>query len=124
VKFSAGGFGIGIGAGDDAGRSELSVGASFALAGASVAVAYKDFDNDRETISANVGYGINGVSLGLTFETEAGDVNDGDNKIRFDAGYDLGNGFNISGRVNAFSDDGNDGGGDLTDYRILFNKSF
>jgi len=123
VKFSAGGFGIGIGAGDDAGRSELSVGATFALAGASVGVGYKDLDNGLEFINATVGYGISGWSLGLTFETSSGDVNADDNQIRFDAGYDLGNGMNVSGRVNVITDD-DDSDGDLTDYRVLLTKAF
>ena len=123
VKFSAGGFGIGIGAGDDAGRSEMSVGATFGLGGASVGLAYKDFDNNRETISAKASYGVGNASLGLTFETEAGDVNDGDTSIRFDAGYNLGASTNISTRINMFTDD-SDSNGDATNYRVLLTKAF
>lgn len=123
AKYSIAGFGVGIGFGDDAGRSEFSVGATFALAGASAGLAYKDFDDDRQTISGTIGYGIGKTSLGATFETETGDVNDGDLSLRFDAGYDLGSGMNVSGRVNVFTDDSDDSG-DITDYRLLLVKSF
>lgn len=123
VKFSAGGFGIGIGAGTVGDDSRMSVGATFGLGGASVGVAYKDFDNNRETISAKASYGAGKTSFGLTFETEAGDVNDGDTSIRLDAGYDLGASMNLSARVNMFTDD-SDGTGDETNYRLLLTKAF
>jgi len=123
VKFALGGFNIGLGAADIDGLTRTSVGASFSYAGASIALAAKDFDNDRSTVGAKVGYSISGVSLGLTFEAEAGDVNDGDSKIRFDAGYNLGGGMNVSTRINVFTDDDN-GDNDLTDYRVMLNKSF
>jgi len=124
VKFSAGGFDVGVGFGDDAGASEFSVGAGFSLAGASVTLGFKDFDNDRSTIAASAGYGFGDFSVGLEFEGEAGDVNDGDTLIRFNAGYDMGSGMNLSTRVNVFTDDGDDGDGDLTDFRLLLTKAF
>lgn len=122
VKFSLGGFAIGVGAGDTDGISKVSAGASFSYAGASIGVAMKDFDNDRSTIGAKVGYSISGVSLGLTFEAESGDVNDGDAKVRFDAGYGLGGGMDVSFRANIFSSD--DAAKEVTDYRVLLSKSF
>ncbi len=123
VKFSAAGFGIGIGVGTDDDRDELSVGASYSIAGVSLAVAFKDFDLGRETIGAKASYGWGDFSAGITFEGEAGDVDDGDALLRFDLGYDLGNGMNISTRLNSFTDD-SDSSGDLLDYRLLLTKAF
>ena len=124
VKFSLGGFGIGVGFGDEDGDSELSAGASFSFAGASVAASYKDFDNDVETFAVGVGYGIAGWSVGVQWEAFVGDVNDDDSLVRFNAGYDLGNGMNFSGRVNVFTDDDESSSGDFTDYRVLLTKAF
>lgn len=132
AKFTAGGFGIGLGFGGVGDDSVISAGASFGLGGASVAVAYKDFDNDKATIGAKASWAVNGISLGLTYEGDIGDADD-DNKIRLDAGYDLGGGMSISTRVNIYSGDGasstDDAGvvttdDDLTDYRIQLAKSF
>jgi predicted porin len=115
VKFNAGGFGIGLGFADADDTTRLSAGASFSFAGASVGVAFKDFDGE-ETISAKAGWGAGDLSLALTYEAQQqGD----DSKIRFDAGYDLGGDMSISTRVNVLDSDT-----DLTDYRILFAKSF
>ncbi len=124
IKFSVGGFALGVGGANNTGAdtTTLSAGASFGFGGASLAVAFKDFDNDRQTIGGKVGYSIGGVSLGLTYEAEAGDVNDGDQKIRFDAGYGLGGGIGLSTRVNVFTAD--DSSRDLTDYRVMITKSF
>ncbi len=124
IKFSVGGFALGVGgasAGDD---TRMSAGASFGFGGASIGLAYKDFDNERQTIGGKVGYSVGGVSLGLTYEAEAGDVNDGDSKLRFDAGYGLGGGVGISTRINVFTGGDNSGNADKTDYRVMITKSF
>ena len=102
----------------------MSAGASFSFAGASVAASYKDFDNDVETFAVGVGYGIAGWSVGVQWEAFVGDVNDDDSLVRFNAGYDLGNGMNFSGRVNVFTDDDESSSGDFTDYRVLLTKAF
>ena len=124
IKYSIAGFGIGAGWGDDDELGTLySLGATYDIAGASVAVAYKDFDNERETFSATAAYGWNDISLGVTLETEVGDVNEDDVSVRFDAGYNLGASTNISTRVNIFTDDSDDDG-DFIDYRLLLQKTF
>ncbi len=123
IKFSAGGFGIGLGFGTVGDDSRMSAGATFGLGGASIGVAFKDFDNDRSTISAKGSYSIGKATLALSYEAEAGDVNDGDNKIRFDASYSLGGAMTISTRFNAFTDD-SDSSGDVSDYRVLLSKDF
>lgn len=125
VKFSAGGFGIGIGAGDQNDASALSVGASYAIGGATVALAFKDFEGDRgatstEAIGAKVSFSLGDIGMGLTFENAevtdaAGVTTDGD-KIRLDASYGLGGGWGTSARVNVTDD--------VTDYRVQFSKSF
>ncbi len=118
VKFNAGGFGIGLGFANHDELTQMSAGATFSFAGASVGVAFKDFDNDRQTIGAKASWAAGDISLGLTYEADQGDVGD-DSKIRFDAGYDLGGDMNISTRVNVL-----DSATDVTDYRVLFAKSF
>ena len=99
----------------------MSVGASFALAGASVAVAMKDKDNGEESISANVGYAISGVSLGLTYEVNTGTTNEDDAAVRFDAGYGLGGGMKASLRIDSSMPDVGDG---VTGWRLMMSKSF
>lgn len=118
VKFNAGGFGVGLGFGNVGDATVMSVGATFSLAGASVGLAFKDLDNDKQTISAKAGWSAGDLSLGLTYEADQGDVGD-DSKIRFDAGYALGGDMSISTRVNVL-----DSATDVTDYRVLFAKSF
>lgn len=118
AKFSAGGFGIGLGFANHDDLTQMSAGATFSFAGASVGVAFKDFDNDKQTISAKASWAAGDVSLGLTYEADQGDVGD-DSKIRFDAGYDLGGDMSVSTRVNVL-----DSATDVTDYRVLFAKSF
>ena len=118
VKFSAGGFGIGLGFANHDELTQMSVGATFSFAGASMGVAFKDFDNDKQTISAKASWSAGDLSLGLTYEADQGDVGD-DSKIRFDAGYDLGGDMSVSTRVNVL-----DSATDVTDYRVLFAKSF
>ena len=122
IKFSLGGFAIGVGGGTRGDVDRMSAGASFSAAGASIGVAYKSLDDDRQTAGIKVGYGISGVSLAVTVEAEVGDTNDGDSKIRFDAGYGLGGGMNISFRANSFTSD--DASKEVTDYRVLLAKSF
>jgi len=158
IKFSAGGFAIGVGAGDVNEEAGLSAGASFTVAGFSVGVAFKSLEQqvqtaaveavpadgatpavpavaavlaDRETISASLGYGIGNVSAKLTFEAEQGDFNEDDTKMRFDLGYGLGGGMDISTRINVFTDElttaqkaAGATAADLTDYRVMLTKSF
>ena len=69
VKFGAFGFGIGIGVADLDGLTQSSVGASFGIAGFSIAGAFKDFDNDFESIGVQIGYGFAGVSLSCLLYT-------------------------------------------------------
>lgn len=123
IKFALGGFNIGIGAADLDGLTQTSAGASFSFAGASVAVALKDKDNGVESIGAKIGYGISGVSLGLTIEQGTGDANEDTTLVRFDAGYDLGGGMNISTRIQSTTDDADDAN-DLSTYRLMLAKSF
>ena len=122
VKFSLGGFAIGVGAADLDGDSRLSAGASFSFAGASVGVAYKDFDNDRQTVGAKLGYSVSGVSIGLTYEAEAGDVNDGDSALRLDLGYGLGGGMDFNFRAQSNMSD--TAANELSTWRYLLTKSF
>lgn len=121
VKFGAFGFGIGIGVADDDGDTLTSVGASFGIAGFSIAGAFKDFDNDFESVGIQIGYGIAGVSLNLTIEDGTGDANDDESIVRFDVGYGLGGGMNVSGRVDSIESAGVE---DVVAYRVLLSKSF
>ncbi len=130
VKFALGGFNIGVGVSDIDGETRSSVGAGFSFAGASVAVALKDVaDNpagaaDFSTVGFQVGYGIAGVSIGVTYEAFEDGARDGDNLLRLDLGYDLGGGMNISTRFNVLSAGDNSGTDEVTDYRVLLAKSF
>ena len=115
-------------------------------------------DSDATVAAVQVGYAIAGVNLGLTYQLVAqddfdfqlsdqgedgddadlsGTFSDGDfSAIRFDAGYDLGGGLDISTRITAFSnsgdfdvdasefDEGNFVNDDLTEYRVQLTKNF
>ncbi len=116
AKFSAGGFGIGVGVGDVNEATVMSVGASYSISGVSLALAFKD-DDAEQYLSAKAGWSLGAVSMGLTYEGMQ-DVGD-DTKIRFDAGYDLGDGYRISTRVNMLDADT-----DVTDYRLLLSADF
>ncbi|MFK7890402.1 MAG: hypothetical protein AB8B63_06270, partial [Granulosicoccus sp.] len=119
-------------------RSEsqnISAGATFTFAGASIAAHYwtkeVDLDNggvtneETEGFAIQGGYGFGGVAAKLTFatiESANNDTVDG-NKIRLDLGYDLGGGLNASTRITATTDD-SEGGEDLTEWRVQLAKSF
>ncbi len=130
VKFNAAGFGIGIGVGDQNDASRMSVGASYGIGGATVALAFKDLDT-YESIGAKVSWSVGDIGLGLTFEANQGDVAaQDDSKIRLDASYGLGGGWAVSSRVNMLSvgdsavDDTGAAVEDKTDYRVQVSKSF
>ncbi len=116
IKFNAGGFGIGLGVADVNEATHMSVGATYSIGGASLGLAFKD-DEAEQYVSAQVGWGVGDISMGLTYEGMQ-DVGD-DSKIRFDAGYDLGDGFRISTRVNML-----DAATDVTDYRLMLSADF
>ena len=127
VQFNIGGFGVGIGVGNDNSggedRDELSAKATFAIAGFDVGVSYKDLDLDREVLGLEASYGIDKWSFNVGFEGELGDVNEDDTVIRLNAGYDIAPSLNLSGRVNFTTDDSNSDG-DFIDYRLLLQKVF
>jgi len=139
AKFNIGGFAIGVGAEqrvekdegvDNVDTMNFSVGASFALAGASVAVHYVDAEGDaddngevdddnRNVIGVKLGYAIAGVSLGLTHHIQ--DIGDNNETItRLDLGYGLGGGMKASGRYQI--DDGDTDGADS--WKLVLTKSF
>jgi predicted porin len=119
AKFSWNGLGLGIGMQDLDENTNIGATASFAYAGASIALQFSQLgDADDDTVvAAKVGYSISGVSLGLTFSQQQ-DAED--TKIRFDAGYDLGGGLGISTRINSRDNNGEDS----SDWRIQLAKSF
>ena len=123
VKFDFAGFGVGVGIGDDDGRDELSAAVTYAIAGISLGASYKDLDEDREILGLEASYGIDKWSFNIGFEGELGDVNEDDTVVRFNAGYDILDNLNLSGRVNVFTDDDDDDG-DVVDYRLLLQKTF
>jgi len=121
AKFSWNGLGLGIGMQDLDENTNIMATASFAYAGASIALQFGQIGaaDDDTVVGAKVGYSISGVSLALTFSQQQ-DAED--TKIRFDAGYDLGGGLGISTRINS-----NDNGltdTDSSDWRIQLAKSF
>ena len=176
AKFALGGVTVGLGyelrnlSDDEVGNA--AIGASFAIAGFSVAAHYALLENtldqagitfpdeveagdsDATVVAVQVGYGIAGVNLGLTYQFIQQDDFDFDlssdggvpltgeatdverSVIRFDAGYDLGGGMDISTRISVFSGDGdfdvdvseigNDDfvDDDLTEYRVQLTKTF
>lgn len=134
LKFGFGGFAIGLGAEERGGNMNASVGASFGFAGASIAAHYVTKENDGDAddgnvVAVQVGYGIAGVELKLTYSLAEDffDLTDDDpdfeTKIRLDAGYGLGGGTSISTRITANQDEvGN--GDDLLEYRLQLEKSF
>ena len=123
VKFDFAGFGIGVGVGEDGDNSEFSVGATYSIAGVSLGASYKDLDNEFEVLGLEASYGINKWSFNIGFEGSLGDFNEDDTVVRFNAGYDIIDSLNLSGRVNVFTDDDDDDG-DVTDFRLLLQKTF
>jgi len=119
AKFSWNGLGLGIGMQDLDEATNVGATASFAYAGASIALQFGQIGaaDDDTVVAAKVGYSISGVSLALTFSQQQ-DAED--TKIRFDAGYDLGGGLGISTRINQRDNDG----ADSSDWRIQLAKSF
>jgi len=102
--------------------TQFSVGAGYSIAGFSLALAYKDFDEDDNAISFTAGYSIFGGSALFTYEGNTGDVDDEAALFRLDFGYDLGNGTNISTRFNIRED--NDEFNEFNDVRLLLVKAF
>ena len=147
AKFTLAGVTIGAGYelrdlgadGDGGDRGNFAVGASFALAGFSIGAHYwlqeganreADFDGDDQSIAVQVGYGIAGVNLGLTYALLTSDLTESDeaedSTIRLDAGYDLGGGMDISTRISSIDNDpARDGlDSDLVEYRVQLTKNF
>ena len=159
AKFTLAGVTIGAGyelrnlgeAGDTTSTGNFAVGATFALAGFSIGAHYWlqegadgdiDFDpdgadelseeGDLQSIAVQVGYGIAGVNLGLTYARLTTDITNvtGDDTndastIRLDAGYDLGGGLDVSTRISAINDDpADDDSSDLVEYRVQLTKNF
>ena len=163
IKFNFAGATIGAGFEDRGELTNFSVGASYAIAGFSLAAhawskgqlevdATEDEEGDFTGVDVNqslddqtafavqVGYGIAGVSLGLTYSvqtTQAGVVIDTDGDgvndnvgtgeaeesvIRFDAGYDLGGDMAVSTRIQNKSFDSD--ADDVLEYRVMLSKSF
>lgn len=124
AKFNIGGFSIGIGGEQRDELTNMSVGASFALAGASVAVHYVDKEVDgadnTNIIGLKVGYAISGVSIGLSHFIQSADGDSEETKSRLDLGYSLGGGMSASARYNV--DAGDTDGAD--DWRLMLTKSF
>ncbi len=103
----------------------MSVGASFALAGASVAVHYVDQEvggnaDNTNIIGIKVGYAISGVSIGLTHHIQSADGDSEETSSRLDLGYGLGGGMTASARYNV--DAGDTDGADS--WRVMLSKSF
>ena len=147
AKFTLAGVTIGAGyelrnvADDETGN--YAVGASFALAGFSIGAHYwlkegadggTDTEGDEQSVSVQVGYGIAGVNLGVTYSLLTTDLTDDEeaeeSSLRLDAGYDLGGGMDISTRITATEgdpfegDDGSDIDPDLVEYRVQLTKNF
>jgi len=147
AKFNIGAFAVGVGVEDRDELMNASVGASFALAGASVALHYVSKENadteavaadpnatppvvavaamaadDSTVIGAKLGYSIAGVSLGLTYQVQdTGDLSE--NALRLDLGYGLGGGMKASARFNT-SDNDAPGDNSASDWRLMLSKSF
>lgn len=130
AKFDFAGASVGFGIGNQGPGSrsdadsltQFSVGAGYSIAGFSLALAYKDFDEDDNAISFTAGYSIFGGSALFTYEGNTGDVDDEAALFRLDFGYDLGNGTNISTRFNIRED--NDEFNEFNDVRLLLVKAF
>lgn len=124
AKFSIGGFAIGIGGEQRDELTNMSVGASFGLAGASVAVHYVDQEvegaDNSNIIGIKVGYAISGVSIGLTHHIQSADGDSEETSSRLDLGYSLGGGMTASARYNV--DAGDTDGADS--WRVMLSKSF
>ena len=175
LNFNFAGATIGLGFEERAERALFAVGASYAIAGFSIAAhtwsAEDEFDpeltinttaedqvdfggfdfDDQNNIAVQVGYAIAGVNLGLTFSilesdttanvggdadavpAVAPDIVEADSEetiIRFDAGYDLGGGMDISTRIQnkstaLDSDDPRvEDPDDSLEYRVVLSKTF
>lgn len=172
ARFALGGVTVGAGyelrSLSDEETGNAAFGISFAIAGFSIAAHYallesslaSDIDlgdtgvqldeSDATVLAVQVGYGIAGVNLAVTYQLTQQDdfdfqlsADDPDlnslsdaefSVIRLDAGYDLGGGMDISTRISAFANDGDfetdgfdDGatiGDDRTEYRVQLTKTF
>ena len=102
---------------------------------------FNNFDiDDTESYAVQVGYSIAGVSLGVTYSVLEGEEQEEDAEaatavdesiIRFDAGYDLGGGLDISTRIQNKIDDAAvptaenpDADADVLEYRVMLTKTF
>lgn len=153
VKFNFAGATIGLGFEDRDEGVNVAAGASYSIAGFAIAAHYwakeQDFDpevdietddpdgddvetsgfdiDDQTAFAVQLGYGIAGVSLGLTYSVLENDEDVGGDQsvLRFDAGYDLGGGMDISTRIqNVTDEDDGDESDDLLEYRVMLSKSF
>lgn len=147
VKFNFAGATIGAGFEDRNELTNFSVGASYNIAGFSVAVqGWSQGQLDVETgegtatvteslddvtnVAVKVGYEIAGVNLGLTYSLlttqVGGDAEDESSVIRLDAGYDLGGGMDVSTRIQSTSEEkGLEANpDDLVEYRVMLTQAF
>jgi len=139
ARFNLGGFAVGVGAQDRDDLAEYTIGASYGIAGASVAAHFASSEvdggaDDTEIIGVRIGYGFAGVSASLTYMIRTTDILGGseteDEAVRVDLSYGLGGGFGVSGRwtntTTEFVDE--DTGAiddvDIGEYRLLLTKSF
>lgn len=159
AKFALAGVTFGLGyearnlAGDGDSYGTIAAGLSFAIAGFSIGAHYwvrenennivqednqLDFnlDEDLTNYAVQVGYGIAGVNLGVTYSflDNVENVEGAEEKIlRVDAGYALGGGLSVSTRINILDQSGLTVGqddstssfnNDKTDYRVMLAKTF
>lgn len=133
AKFNLGGFGIGIGAEQRGENDDMnaSIGATFAIAGASIAAHFASLEaddandgSDVEVIAVQAGYGFGGVSAKVTFTTRTGenDASEDQEAVRLDLLYAMGGGVDLSTRITSTTDNLADE--DLVEWRIQLAKSF
>ncbi len=134
AKFNLGGFGIGLGAeqrGPDD-NMNASVGATFAIAGASIAAHYASLEasdandgSDIEVLALQAGYGFGGVSAKVTYTTRTGEndaTSEDQEAVRLDLLYAMGGGIDLSTRITSTTDNLADD--DLVEWRVQLAKSF
>jgi len=99
--------------------------AGFSIAGHFVTAEEADENgaelDEREIIAVQLGYAIQALSFGLTYQEQETDGGFTEEALRFDAGLGLGGGTSISFRVNV--NDNDDGDAD-DDWRINIAKTF
>jgi len=153
VKFNFAGATIGAGFEDRNELTNFSVGASYGIAGFSLAAhawsqGQLDIEENDATgattitnslddvtaFAVQVGYTIAGVNLGVTYSQltkQVGeDAEDEEAIIRLDAGYDLGGGMDISTRIQNTSKEAGilaadeSDPDDLVEYRVMLTQAF